>query len=55
MSSIEQRFDAAMMEIYRRAKSEVSSNASRYFQMLSEHRGVETARILLNAENVSEG
>ena len=55
MSSLERRFDAAMLEIYRRAKLEANYNASRYFQMLSEHRGVETARILLNASAVSEG
>jgi hypothetical protein len=55
MSDLEERFDAAMMDIYRRAKSEAHYNASRYFQMLSEHRGVETARILLHADTVSEG
>jgi hypothetical protein len=53
--TLEQRFDAAMMDIYRRAKTEAHYNASPYFQMLSEHRGVETARILLHADTVSEG
>ncbi|MCI0381133.1 MAG: hypothetical protein L0Y72_08460 [Gemmataceae bacterium] len=52
---LEQRFDAAMMDIYRRAKSEANYNASRFFQMLTEHRGLETARILLHADTVSEG
>jgi hypothetical protein len=51
---LEQQFDAAMLDIYRRAKSEARYNATRYFQMLTEHRGVETARILLHAETVSE-
>lgn len=54
-TSLEERFDAAMMDIYRRAKSEAQYNASRYFQMLTEHRGLETARILLHADAVSDG
>ncbi len=52
---VEQRFDAAMMDIYRRAKSEAKYNATRYFQMLADHRGIETARILLHAHSVSDG
>jgi len=55
ISNLEERFDSAMLDIYRRAKSEANYNASRYFQMLAEHRGVETARLLLHAETVSEG
>jgi len=51
----EQQFDAAMMDIYRRARSEASYNATRYHQMLVEHGGLETARILINADTVSEG
>ena len=54
-SDLERRFDAAMMDIYRRAKSEAGYNATRFVQMLNEHRGLETARILLHAETVSEG
>jgi hypothetical protein len=53
--SLETRFDSAMMDIYRRAKSEAKYNATRYLQMLTERRGLETARILLHAEAVSEG
>jgi hypothetical protein len=53
-SNLEERFDAAMMDIYRRAKSEAKYNATRYFQMLAEHRGLETARLLLHAVTVSE-
>jgi hypothetical protein len=53
-ANLEERFDAAMMEIYRRAKSEAEYNATRFFQMLMEHRDLETARILLHAETVSE-
>jgi hypothetical protein len=52
---LEQRFDAAMMDIYRRAHDEANYNATRYHQMLTEHGGLETARILLNADAVSDG
>lgn len=55
MTKLEERFDSAMMDIYRRAKSEANYTATRYFQMLAEHRGLETARILLHATTVSEG
>lgn len=55
IKDLENRFDTAMMDIYRRAKAEAGYNASRYFQMLTEHRGLETARILLHATTVSEG
>jgi hypothetical protein len=53
--NLEERFDAAMMDIYRRAKSEANYSATRFFQMLTEHRGLGTARILLHTETVSEG
>jgi hypothetical protein len=53
-SELEQRFDAAMLHIYRRAKSEAKYNATRYFQMLTDHGGLETARILLHANAVSD-
>jgi hypothetical protein len=53
-NELEQQFDVAMMDIYRRAKTEAHYNASRYFQMLTQYRGLETARILLRADSVSE-
>ena len=55
VSDLEVRFDEAMMQIYIRAKSEVGYNATPYLQMLHDHRGVETARILVTADNPSEG
>jgi hypothetical protein len=55
MKDLEDRFDAAMMDIYRRAQAEAGCSLTRFFQMLSEHRGLETARILLHAATVSEG
>jgi hypothetical protein len=48
-------FDEEMFQIYQRAHSEANYNASRFLQMLHEHRGLETARILLHSANVSEG
>ena len=54
-SNLEERFDVAMMDIYRRAKSEAKYDATCYFQMLGEHRGLKTARLLLHAEKESEG
>lgn len=55
LSQLEHRFDAAMMDVYRRAMKECDYNATRFLQMLHDHRGLETARILLHASTVSEG
>jgi len=49
------QFDDAMLNVYRRALKECEYNATRFLQMLHEHRGLETARILLHASHVSEG
>jgi hypothetical protein len=54
-SELEALFDEAMMDVYRRALSECGYNAARFLHMLYEHRGLETARILLRASKVSEG
>jgi len=54
-SDLEKQFDAAMMEIYRRARTEATYNAPRYLRMLGQHGGLETARILLHSTTVSEG
>ena len=48
-------FNAAMMDVYRRALKEVHYNATRFLQMLHDHGGLETARILLGSPSVSEG
>lgn len=47
-------FDEEMLRIYQRALSEANYNASRFLQILYEHRGLETARILIHSSNVSE-
>jgi hypothetical protein len=52
---LEARFDEAMMDVYRRALNECDYKATRFLRMLHEHRGLETARILLHASKVSEG
>ena len=44
-----------MVSIYKRAKGEAEYNATRFLHMLTEHGGLETARILLHAKTVSEG
>jgi hypothetical protein len=44
-----------MMNVYRHALSECHYNAARFLQMLYDHRGLETARILLHALHISEG
>src|SRR5713101_7293206 len=48
-------FDQEMLRIYQRAHSEANYNATRFLRMLHQHRGLETARILLHSPNVSEG
>jgi hypothetical protein len=55
LPDLEARFDTAMMTVYRRALKECVYNATRFLQMLYDHRGLQTARILLHASNVSDG
>ena len=50
-----EEFDQAMHEVYRRALSEAGYKAARFLEMLDAHHGLQTARILLHAANVSEG
>ena len=52
---VESAFDQAMHGIYQRALSEAGYNAKRFLQMLHEHRGLQTARMLIHASTVSEG
>jgi hypothetical protein len=54
-SKLEAEFDERMVGIYQRALSELGYNASRFLQMLYEHRGLRTAQILLHSATVSEG
>ncbi|TAV75085.1 hypothetical protein [Rhizobium leguminosarum] len=49
------RFDAAMFDIYRRAKSEAKYNATVFLKMLNDRGGLETAKFLINADKQSDG
>jgi hypothetical protein len=52
---LEGAFNAAMHDVYVRAKLEAAYNATRFLKMLEDHRGLGTARILLHASAVSDG
>ena len=54
-TELEIAFHHAMEEIYHRAKDEAGYNATVFRRMVAEHGGVETARRLINASNVSDG
>jgi hypothetical protein len=54
-TELERRFHAAMIDVYKRAKSEAGYNATRFLGMISELGGLEAARILLKSDAVSEG
>ena len=55
MNPLEQRFDQAMHDIYRRAREECDYHAARFRQMLGEQGGLETARRLLSSDEISDG
>lgn len=55
MTDIIGEFHEAMLNVYRRAKSEAGYNASRYLGMVSEQGGLEAARSLLHSATVSDG
>jgi hypothetical protein len=48
-------FDAAMFDIYRRAKSEAKYNATQFLQMITTNGGHATARTLINSTQPSDG
>lgn len=50
-----EQFDNAMMNIYNRALAEANYRASLFLNMLYQHRGLETARRLINSSTVSDG
>lgn len=52
---LEKRFYYAMIELYQRAKDECDYNSIRFLNMVNEHGGLETARILLHSTGVSDG
>lgn len=48
-------FDEEMLGIYQRALSEARYKATRFLTMLHDHRGLETAKLLIHSQGVSEG
>ena len=52
---LKSQFDEEMLGIYTRALSEAKYNAIRFLSMLSEHGGLDTARILIHSPVESEG
>lgn len=54
-SDLEERFHAAMVELYQRAKSDAGYNATLFLRMVSDHGGLETARRLITASRPSDG
>ncbi len=51
----EREFHKAMIHIYEKARDETGYLATRFLQMVTEHGGVETAKILINADKPSDG
>lgn len=52
---LQDRFHAAMLNIYERALSETNYRAVRFLHMVGEMGGLQAARVLLHAQNVSDG
>ena len=53
--SLEEKFTAAMFDIYKRAKAEAGYNASIFLGMLTKQGGLATAKQLINAPKPSDG
>ena len=54
-TKVESAFNGAMALIYERAKRECNYPTNRFLQMLSDHGGVDTARLLTMSNEPSEG
>lgn len=55
MDKLEQEFDRAMEDVYRRAKSEAGYTASIFHNMLDRQGGLITAKQLINEKKESQG
>lgn len=53
--ALKQKFQTAMFDIYRRAKSEAKYNATIFLNMLNDRGGLATAKFLINAKDESAG
>ncbi len=54
-ANLAHKFDTAMFDIYRRAKSEAGYNATIFLGMITDRGGLETAKYLINAAKPSDG
>ena len=54
-SLLEEGFEGAMYDTYRRADEECDYRPTYFLRMLNDHGGLETARMLLAKSDVSEG
>jgi hypothetical protein len=54
-AELRKRFDGAMFDVYRRAKSEAKYNATAFLHMLNKDGGWLTAKALINAPRQSDG
>jgi hypothetical protein len=52
---LELEFHKEMINIYLRAKNEANYVANRFIKMVTDHGGLETAKILINADTPSDG
>ncbi len=52
---LENKFEQAMRDIYKRAKKECDYLANRFLQMVNERGGLSTAKFLLHEKHISEG
>jgi hypothetical protein len=52
---LQAQFGNEMHRIYQRALSEAGYKATRFLHMLHEHGGLQTAKILIHTQTVSEG
>ena len=55
MADLDTQFDQAMFDVYRCAKVEAGYNATIFLQMLTDNRGRQTAKTLINAVKPSDG
>ncbi len=55
MKELEKQFDAAMFEIYRRAKEEAGYKATIFLGMVADRGGLATAKFLINSARPSDG
>ena len=55
MPDLSKQFDAAMFDIYRRAKQEAGYNATIFLRMITDRGGLATARYLINSPKPSDG